>query len=108
MSNPNSIVIQRIAYAWALTFIPHVIKLGILGAAGYKWDNAVGRHNMLKEPKSMKVADSALNRAKRADAAHQNGNESFPLFAAGVLSAIVTGVDSATIDSYTKLYLTLR
>ncbi|MBE7181556.1 MAG: MAPEG family protein, partial [Terriglobus roseus] len=42
------------------------------------------------------------------DAAHQNGNESFPLFAAAVLAATTSGLDAGTIDTWTKAYLFLR
>jgi uncharacterized MAPEG superfamily protein len=107
-TSPHSTAIQRIAYAWALSFIPHVIKLGALGAAGYKWDNCVGRYNMSKDAKTMRISEAGLDRGRRAEAAHQNGNESFPLFAAATLAAVVAGLDGAAIDFSTKLYLGLR
>jgi uncharacterized MAPEG superfamily protein len=104
----SSLATKRIAYAWGLAFAPHVLKLVILGTSGYKWDNAIGRHNMQKDKKDMHVSETALGLARRADAAHQNGNESFPLFAAAVIAAMTAGLDSATIDSLTSRYLILR
>jgi uncharacterized MAPEG superfamily protein len=104
----SSLATRRIVYAWALAFAPHVVKLVVLGSGGYKWDNAIGRHNMSKEKKDMRCTEATLARAKRADAAHQNGNESFPLFAAAVLAATSAGLDTATINTWTLRYLGLR
>jgi uncharacterized MAPEG superfamily protein len=106
--NMSSLATKRIVYAWALAFAPHVVKLVVLGTAGYKWDNSIGRFNMSKDKKDMHCSEAALGRARRADAAHQNGNESFPLFAAAVLAATTAGLDSATVDSLTMRYLGLR
>jgi hypothetical protein len=32
----SSLAIKRIAYAWGLTFAPHVLKVVMFGAYGYK------------------------------------------------------------------------
>jgi uncharacterized MAPEG superfamily protein len=56
----------------------------------------------------MRAPASVVARAHRADAAHQNGMESFPLFAVAVLAAHVTGVEEASVNSLTLAYLALR
>jgi uncharacterized MAPEG superfamily protein len=106
----SSKAIRKIVYAWALAFAPHVLKIVLLNAGGYKWDNKIGRYNMSKDVKDLPsgVSPSAVARARRADAAHQNGMESFPLFAAAVLSAVAAGVDSQSVDNKTMLYVGLR
>lgn len=106
----SSNAIRKIVYAWALAFAPHVLKIVLLNTGGYKWDNTIGRYNMSKDIKELPkgVSPATVARARRADAAHQNGMESLPLFAAAVLAAVAAGVDSESLDSKTKLYLGLR
>ncbi|KAF2436749.1 hypothetical protein EJ08DRAFT_728485 [Tothia fuscella] len=108
MSASNAV--RKIVYAWAIAFSPHLLKIIILNAGGYKWDNSIGRYNMSTDinSKAPKVSRTAIARAKRADAAHSNGQESFPLFAAAVLAAVAAGVDGETVDGKTGLYLGLR
>ncbi|KIW02717.1 uncharacterized protein PV09_06151 [Verruconis gallopava] len=103
--SPYSDALYRVVYAWALTFAPHVFKVTSLGAGGYKWDNRLGRNNMGRD---LKVDDAVLARAKRADAAHQNGHESLLLFAPAVVAAISAGVSGDEVDKFTKLYLLFR
>jgi uncharacterized MAPEG superfamily protein len=67
-----------------------------------------GRDNMAKDASSMKIDQAALDRCKRADAAHQNGNESLLLFAPAVVAAVSAGVASDEVDRLSKLYLLLR
>jgi hypothetical protein len=104
----SSDAIWSIVYAWGLAFTPHIVKLGTLGVGGYRWDNTIGRHNMTKDNKGLRAPPHIIERAKRADAAHQNGNESFPLFAVAVLTAISSGVDPAATKKLTNAYLALR
>merc|ERR1712087_166115 len=44
----------------------------------------------------------------RAQAAHQNGLESFPVFAAGLLAAMVAGVDKKTVGKLAAFHLFMR
>ncbi|CAE7233740.1 PKD2L1 [Symbiodinium sp. CCMP2592] len=44
----------------------------------------------------------------RAEAAHQNGLESFPVFAAGILGATLMGVDKATVGKLASFHLVCR
>jgi len=63
---------------------------------------------MSKDASRMKISPDALARCQRADAAHQNGMESLPLFGLAVLAAVQAGVDSGDVDKWTKIYLALR
>ena len=103
-----SLALTRITYAWGLAIVPHALKLVMLGVSGYKWDNRIGRANMAKDSKDYRISPQALARAKRADMAHANGNESVPLFGIAVLAATTAGVDAGAIDLWTKAYLALR
>ena len=44
----------------------------------------------------------------RAHAAHQNGYENFPFFAAAVIIAITQGTSISTVNSFAMAYLVLR
>jgi uncharacterized MAPEG superfamily protein len=46
--------------------------------------------------------------AKRANAAHYNGLETFPIFAAGVLSAKYAGVEAQYVDKLAMAYVVSR
>ncbi|TID12728.1 hypothetical protein E2P81_ATG10115 [Venturia nashicola] len=103
----QSVAIKNILYAWGLAFSPHVLKLFILRAGGHLWDNKKGRHNMT-DPKAIRASPIVIARAQRADAAHQNGMESFPLFAIASLVAVYAGVDVEEVATLQKAYLGLR
>ena len=45
---------------------------------------------------------------RRAYAAHQNGFESFPFFAAAVIIATTQGASASTVNSLAALYIVLR
>lgn len=102
----TSDALYSITYAWAMAFAPHVYKVISVSLAGYKWDNTAGRGNISKA--SGKVSPEAYARAQRADMAHANGQESWPLFAVAVLAAGITGVDRDTTSNAAKLYLGTR
>lgn len=100
--------LYRVTYAWGLTFLPHVIKIVTLNTSGYEWDNRVGRYNMTKDAKAMNVEEAAHARARRADAAHQNSNESLAIFAPAIVAAVSAGVAPDELDKFSKLYLVFR
>lgn len=62
----------------------------------------------MSDPKSIRAPPHILARAQRADAAHQNGMESFPLFAVATLAAAYAGVDTGEVATLQKAYLGLR
>lgn len=40
--SPYSDALYRVTYAWGLAFAPHALKIILLGASGYQWDNRLG------------------------------------------------------------------
>lgn len=62
----------------------------------------------MSDPKSIRAPPSTIARAQRADAAHQNGMESFPLFAVATLAAVHAGVDGGEVEGLQRVYLGLR
>merc|ERR1712194_545378 len=76
---------------------PHMVRvastIGVLG--NDKFDNSNPRGE-----------GSAM--ISRANAAHNNGLESFPLFAAGVLGAVAMKADMEAVGQLSALYLVVR
>ncbi|RDI85359.1 hypothetical protein Vi05172_g4825 [Venturia inaequalis] len=103
----QSTAVQNIIYAWGLALLPHALKLFILLSGGHKWDNRKGRHNM-SDPKTIRAPPNIIARAQRADAAHQNGLESFPLFAVATGAALWAGVEGEEVLWLQGVYLGLR
>ncbi|MDX2219403.1 MAG: MAPEG family protein [Burkholderiales bacterium] len=52
--------------------------------------------------------DKLAGRARRAHSAHLNSFEAFPLFAVGVLFALVTGVDKTVVNSLAGVFVVAR
>lgn len=71
---------------------------GIAKAAGPRYDN-----------RDVRAWQGRLDGfAYRANAAHLNGFEAFPLFAAAVLAAMVTGADATRVNQLAVAFVLLR
>ncbi|MGL4239576.1 MAG: MAPEG family protein [Beijerinckiaceae bacterium] len=75
-----------------------VVSAGIAKSAGGAYDNA--------DPRGR--ASSYEGLAKRAHAAHLNGFEAFPLFAAAVLVAELKGGPRGMVDALAVVYISAR
>lgn len=88
-----------------LTYSCHIVRVlaTFCGSGGY--DNADGRGYT----KKFLERNTLLSRiAANAQAAHDNGFETFPIFAAGVLSCTVAKVDPATVKKLAQAFVLLR
>ncbi len=84
-----------------------VLAAGLLPylAIGFaKWDKTYLAHNA--EPRAWEAKLTGLQ--ARAHAAHLNGFEAFPLFAAGVIIASQCKAPVATVDALAVAFLTAR
>eukprot|EP00004_Rigifila_ramosa_P011474 TRINITY_DN2456_c2_g1_i1.p2 TRINITY_DN2456_c2_g1~~TRINITY_DN2456_c2_g1_i1.p2 ORF type:complete len:159 (-),score=50.25 TRINITY_DN2456_c2_g1_i1:65-475(-) len=81
-------------------YLPHWYKFPLLGLS---YNNKNPRQPLASAP-----AGPAGTRLSRAAAAHQNGLEVVPLFAAAVLSAQVAGAPAAEIERLGKLFVASR
>ena len=70
--------------AVVLAYTPHVLKGSIVISQTGRWNNISPRSNVDKAEKQMTQA--AFRKSKRCEAAHQNGLESFSIFACAVVS----------------------
>eukprot|EP00928_Gymnodinium_smaydae_P091755 TRINITY_DN75495_c0_g1_i1.p1 TRINITY_DN75495_c0_g1~~TRINITY_DN75495_c0_g1_i1.p1 ORF type:complete len:168 (-),score=35.32 TRINITY_DN75495_c0_g1_i1:88-591(-) len=87
--------------------MPHMVKMYVTAkatgdAAKIKNENPRAQFDELKFDKTYG------DLLQRVQAAHQNGLESFPPFAAGLLAATVAGVDKTTIGKLAAFHLLAR
>merc|ERR1711879_918420 len=80
--------------------LPHMVRMYYIQQATGFIDNA----NPRKQMESLKDNDTIF----RCQAAHQNGLESFPLFAAGILAALKAGVDKKVMGQVAFFHLVTR
>lgn len=81
-----------------LTALIPLMMTGIAKALGGRYDN--------HDPRGQALSYSGM--AKRAHAAHQNGFEAFPLFAAAVIIAELKGGPRLTVDILAVLFVVFR
>jgi uncharacterized MAPEG superfamily protein len=81
-----------------LTALIPLMMTGIAKALGGRYDN--------HDPRGQALSYSGM--AKRAHAAHQNGFEAFPLFAAAVIIAELKGGPRLTVDMLAMAHVALR
>jgi len=89
---------------WCLFFagLLHSLSKGPLAAAQKQCSGGYNNNN----PREQQATLDGWGR--RALAAHENQIESFPLFAAGVLVATATGIDSGAVRFWAIAYLVAR
>ncbi|KUI64276.1 hypothetical protein VM1G_11088 [Cytospora mali] len=79
---------------WLTTLAPHVYAIGYIKKNNNgRFDNANSKGHAWNAKLQSTVPADVLARYERALAAHRNGLENLPLFAAGVLAAKWAGVD---------------
>jgi len=96
-SFPVTTALTGLAGAVFFAYSPQVVRV----VHTDKYDNA--------NPRAQLEAQSRGNSSiARAQAAHSNGLETFPLFAAGVLSCVATGADKTEMGQLISVYLLAR
>ncbi|TEB34205.1 hypothetical protein FA13DRAFT_1812157 [Coprinellus micaceus] len=99
--------LYSIPVAWLLAYIPQVIKV-TTASKFTTYDNLDPRTNVSKISAKDKVDDRLKAKVARADAAHQNGLESFPVWSIAVLVANYAGLASRSINNTALVYLGSR
>eukprot|EP00002_Diphylleia_rotans_P034020 TRINITY_DN7280_c0_g1_i1.p1 TRINITY_DN7280_c0_g1~~TRINITY_DN7280_c0_g1_i1.p1 ORF type:complete len:142 (-),score=31.55 TRINITY_DN7280_c0_g1_i1:28-453(-) len=97
------LVYASIPAALGLTYAPHFYKAFLISRVR-KYDNVEPR--MMYDSEFMKSPAAAPIR--RAKAAHENGLENFPSFAAAILVTRLAGVPTGQIEPLAKAYLVCR
>ncbi|KAI1842967.1 hypothetical protein JX265_001681 [Neoarthrinium moseri] len=94
---------------WFISVVPHAYAMRLIkGATNGRWNNANPTGSAWKTEMQRSVPADVLAQFERAEAAHRNGFENLPLFAAAVLSGHVAGLDRGTLDTHAAAYLALR
>ncbi|ETS85990.1 hypothetical protein PFICI_04015 [Pestalotiopsis fici W106-1] len=94
---------------WLISIAPHAYALQLIkNATNGRWNNANPRGSTWGAEMQRTVSAEVLARFERAEAAHHNGLENLPFFAAAVLTAQVAGVDREVIDTHAALFLAAR
>ncbi|KAK0101950.1 hypothetical protein ONS95_001241 [Cadophora gregata] len=105
-STPNY-ALHSILAAYGLALAPtFYATLRMMAATGGKWSFSMPRTNM--EALKGKVPSSVWNSSYRAQCAHVNAMEGFPLFAAAMIAGTVAGIPSEDLNRSAVQYLGLR
>ncbi|RXW22099.1 hypothetical protein EST38_g3764 [Candolleomyces aberdarensis] len=99
--------LYSIPAAWLLAYIPQVIKVNLLKQVG-GYNNLEPRQNIAKLGSKPGVEDKLKAKIARVEGTHNNGLESFPLFAISVLVANHAGLAQSSINKTAALYLASR
>ncbi|CAI2176054.1 17889_t:CDS:2 [Funneliformis geosporum] len=92
--------------AVVVAYYPHFIKGYLVSRQTGKWNNISPRDNVIKAEKQM--TQDVWRKAKRCESAHQNGLETFPIFACSVIVANMAGVPFSTINFLSTSYVISR
>jgi uncharacterized MAPEG superfamily protein len=94
---------------WVLSLVPHVYALQLIkGATNGRWNNANPKGTSWATELQRSVPSDVLAKFERGEAAHRNGLENLPIFAAAILAAHVAGVDHDLISAHAAVFLGLR
>lgn len=85
--------------------LPHFYKVYLIRAKTGSYDNSNPRALLISE--ELKQSDDD-GRIQRASGAHNNGLEAFPLWAAAVLAAVVSGVSPHRVTVVSAIMLAVR
>eukprot|EP00445_Apocalathium_hangoei_P005488 CAMPEP_0203852200 /NCGR_PEP_ID=MMETSP0359-20131031/7782_1 /ASSEMBLY_ACC=CAM_ASM_000338 /TAXON_ID=268821 /ORGANISM="Scrippsiella Hangoei, Strain SHTV-5" /LENGTH=167 /DNA_ID=CAMNT_0050768307 /DNA_START=52 /DNA_END=555 /DNA_ORIENTATION=+ len=83
--------------------MPHMVRMFYIHKGGDKLDNINPREQVQKL-----CASGKGDMISKAQSAHQNGLESFPPFAAGVLAATIAGVPGSLVGQLCSTHLFAR
>ncbi|KIM46801.1 hypothetical protein M413DRAFT_440373 [Hebeloma cylindrosporum] len=105
LSSPLSL--YSIPVMWAISHYPSFAKAAILIKAG-EHNNLIPRSNIPNLPNKKRISPEVAARLQRMDGAHLNGVENLPFFGLAVLAGNYAGIDNATLNIVSGLYLLWR
>ncbi|GBB84421.1 hypothetical protein RclHR1_01100013 [Rhizophagus clarus] len=89
-----------------VAYYPYYYKGYLVAKQTGNWNNISPRDNLNKAERQM--TQDIWRKAKRCEAAHQNGLETFPIFATAVIAANITGVPTSTVNALSTSYIVSR
>jgi uncharacterized MAPEG superfamily protein len=105
---PNLSLFAIPAY-WILTMLPHNYAIAIMRKANNgRWNNASPRSSKWDATLRESTPADVYARYERAEAAHKNGMENFPIFAGAILAGNIAKLDTLTLNAFVAAYLCSR
>ncbi|KAK9357899.1 hypothetical protein V1504DRAFT_462910 [Lipomyces starkeyi] len=94
---------------YVLSLYPHAYALNLIKAAtNGQWDNANPRSTLWDETMKRIVPNETYTCFERAEAAHKNGMENFPLFATALVLGTVVELPSQRMNAFAGTFLIVR
>jgi uncharacterized MAPEG superfamily protein len=92
---------------WVISYYPVSVRSAIMNKAG-EFNNVQPRSNVANIKEKKNISPDVAARLQRMDGAHANGLENLPFFGLAVLAGNWAGVDNATLNITSGLYLVWR
>ncbi len=106
---PNNSTLIAIPAMWLTALWPHVYAVYLITSANNgRFDNANSKGHAFLESLQKTVPREVLAKYERCEAAHRNGLENLPLFAAAILAANFSGVSHTTVATGAWTYVAMR
>lgn len=94
---------------WILTMLPHNYAIAIMRKANNgRWNNSNPRFSKWDATLRESTPAEVYGRYERAEAAHKNGMENFPVFVGAILAGNIAKLDTVTLNAFVGAYLSLR
>lgn len=91
-----------------LSLYPHFYAVGLIKKATGKWNNVSPRSSEWAAAIQRMVPKDTYLKFERAEAAHKNGMENFPIFAAALILGTVAKLPNKKLNGLAAAYLALR
>ncbi|KAF7289689.1 hypothetical protein HMN09_01332000 [Mycena chlorophos] len=103
MGFDSPLSLYSIPAVWLTAFAPIVLRtVAVKKVKG--WNNVAPRNNTARVSGDKNIPPDVIARIQRMEAAHTNGNENFPLWAAAVLAANFAGLDNRRVNTLSIAY----
>ncbi|KAG0652628.1 hypothetical protein D0Z07_0122 [Hyphodiscus hymeniophilus] len=94
---------------WILTLVPHNYAISVMKKANNnRWNNSNPRSSKWDQSLRDSTPAEAYGRYERAEAAHKNGMENFPVFVGAILAGTIAKLNPSTLNSFVVAYLLSR
>ncbi|KAK9388139.1 hypothetical protein V1515DRAFT_599756 [Lipomyces mesembrius] len=94
---------------YVLSLYPHAYAVKLIKAAtNGQWDNANPKSTLWDETMKRIVPKETYSCFQRAEAAHKNGMENFPLFATALVLGTLVKLPSQTMNVFAGTFLIVR
>ena len=110
----STLMIQNLSFFaipayWLLTMATHGYAIAIVKKANNnRWDNSNPRSSKWDKKLQDSTPAEVYGRYERAEAAHKNGMENFPVFVGAILAGTIAKLNPLFLNGFVAAYLGLR